>query len=126
MKKFLFMCSLILLAGCAGPGDRLPDVQNANVDLHGTQPCIASVFAPGDRISSIQIGSTSGDNESFHKYFTDDLLIPVSGKCLPLFDYRFSPGKQYVVYYSIDNPNNKRERIIQASFSISNELKNRS
>lgn len=116
MKKCLFMCSLILLAGCAGSGDCLPDVQNANVDLHGTKPCIASVFAPGDCISSIQIGSISGDNKSFRKYFTDDLLIPVSGKCLPLFDYRFSPGKQYVVYYSIDNPNNKRENIVQASF----------
>lgn len=126
MKKFLFMCSLILLAGCAGPGDRLPDIQNANVDLHGTEPCIASVFAPGDRISSVQIGSISGDKDSFRKYFTDNPLTPVSGKCLPLFDYPFSPGKQYVVYYSVDNPNNKRERIIQASFSMINELKNRS
>lgn len=126
MKKFLFMCSLILLAGCAGSGERLPDVQNANVDLHGTEPCIASVFAPGDRISSIQIGSTSGDKDSFRKYFTDNSFTTVSGKCLPLFDYPFSPGKKYLVYYSVDNPNNKRERIIQASFSMINELKNRS
>lgn len=104
----------------------MPDVQNANVDLHGAKPCIASVFAPDDRISSIQIGSTSGDKDSFRKYLTDNSFTALSSKYLPLFDYQFSPGKKYLVYYSVDNPSNKRERIIQASFSIIYELKSRS
>jgi len=118
MKKCLFMCSLILLAGCAGPGDRLPDIQNANVDLQGTKPCIASVFAPGDRISSIQIGSKYDETESFRKNLTEAPFIRQMSQCLPTFTYHFISGKQYVVYYNVDNVNSTRERIIQGSFSL--------
>lgn len=118
MRKFLLICSLALLAGCPGPGDRLPDVQNAKVELKNTEPCLTYAVAHGDRISSIQIGSKSGEIDSFRKSLTMDPFIPESSKCLPTFGYRFVSGKKYVVYYSVDNVNSRREKIIQGRFSL--------
>lgn len=118
MKKLLMLCSLFLLAGCPGPGDRLPDRQNAQVKNNGNTPCITYAVRPGDRVSSVQIGSSAGEKDSFRKILNESPFYPVSGKCLPTFDYRFEADKEYVIYYSVDNDNIKRERIIQASFSL--------
>ncbi len=118
MNKFLLMYLLSLLAGCTGPGDRLPDVQNAHVDLKNGEPCLTYAITAGDRISSIQIGSKFNETESFRKNLTEAPFIPEMNKCLPTFDYHFTPGKQYVVYYSVDNVKSTREKIIQGSFSL--------
>lgn len=40
MNKFLLLGSLSFHAGCTGPGDRLPDVENAQVDLKNGVPCL--------------------------------------------------------------------------------------
>ncbi|WLI77802.1 hypothetical protein Q5705_04385 [Kosakonia sp. H02] len=118
MRKLLLLCPLSLLAGCPGVGDRLPDTQNAEVRLKGTTPCITYAVKPGDHISYVQIGSKSGESDSFRKSLNEQAFTPASGKCLPTFGYRFESGKQYVVYYSVDNDNRKRERIIQADFAL--------
>lgn len=118
MRKFLLICSLALLAGCPGPGDRLPDVQNAKVDLKSAEPCLTYAVTPGDRISSIQIGSNSGESDSFRKSLGADKFLPDSNKCLPTFGYRFMSGKQYVIYYSVDNDSSSREKIILGRFTM--------
>lgn len=117
MKECLLLCSIAFLMGCAGSGDHLPDIQNANVDLKGMEPCLTYTVTPGDRISSIQIGSKSGESDSFRKNFSQKPFSPKRGQCLPVFGYHFVPGKHYTVYYSVDNASHKRERIIQGSFT---------
>lgn len=116
MTRLLLLCSFFLLAGCPGPGDRLPDMQLSQVTFVGNQPCITYPVASGDRITSIQIGST--DSDSFRQMFDENPLYPASGDCLPTFSYRFEANKSYTVYYSLDNDNRERQKIIEAHFTI--------
>jgi len=118
MNKFLLSCSLSFLAGCTGLGDRLPHIQHAQVDLKNGEPCLTYAITAGDRISSIQIGSKFDKTDSFRKNLIAAPFIPEMNKCLPTFDYHFTTGKQYVVYYSVDNLKSRREKIIEGRFSL--------
>ena len=117
MKKFALLFSLTLLVGCPGEGDRLPDTQIANVRFDGSTPCVTYTVEPGDRISYVQIGSYSDEQDSFQKILSEGPFIPNNKVCLPVFGYHFDSGKKYVVFYSVDNSNRERQRIIQVVFT---------
>ncbi|EOL8951796.1 putative T6SS immunity periplasmic lipoprotein [Cronobacter malonaticus] len=67
MKEHLLKFSLVLLAGCAGPGDRLPEIQPGHVEMNGNTPCITYAVKPGDRLSFIEIANHSSAGDSFQK-----------------------------------------------------------
>lgn len=112
MKIFFIICFILLISGCPGPGDRLPETLHADVTLKGNSPCILYPAKLGERITSIQIASET--DKPFSKLFDDSPFYPVSSQCLPTFDYHFNADKEYVVYYGLDN--DKRQRLIQATF----------
>ena len=116
MKEHLRKFSLVLLAGCAGPGDRLPDIQPGHVEMNGNTPCITYAVKPGDRLSYIEIANHSSAGDSFQKIVREDALYPQQGECLPTLGYHFESGNKYVAYYSVDNPRDERERIIEVNF----------
>ena len=116
--KRSLLCVLFLLTGCCGPGDRLPEIRHAQVDLSGNQPCITYAVSRGDHISSVQIASVSVGGEVFFRFFMEDPPFPKSGQCLPLFDYHFIPEIKYFVYYSIYNGNNPEVFDVKAEFIL--------
>ncbi|MFW0855389.1 putative T6SS immunity periplasmic lipoprotein [Cronobacter dublinensis] len=107
-----------VLFGCAGSGDRLPDVQVGQVTLIRHTPCITYRVVAGDRLSSIQIADNASGGKNFHKIVQAPAIYPQSGKCLPTLGYHFGSGRKYVVYYSLDNPHQERERIVEVNFSL--------
>ncbi|EPE7489845.1 putative T6SS immunity periplasmic lipoprotein [Cronobacter universalis] len=116
MKEHLLKFSLILLAGCAGPGDRLPDIQPGHVEMNGKTPCITYAVKAGDRLSFIEIANHSSADDSFQKSEREEAVYPQQGECLPTLGYHFESGNKYVAYYSVDNAGNERERIIEVNF----------
>lgn len=69
MKKGFLGCAMVFLSGCAGCGDRLPDVQVGQVTLTRHTPCITYRVAAGDRLSSIQIADNAAGGEIFIKSY---------------------------------------------------------
>ncbi|MHC5175897.1 putative T6SS immunity periplasmic lipoprotein [Serratia rhizosphaerae] len=118
MKEFFIICSILLLSGFPGSGDRLPETLYADVKIEGNAPCVLYPVNLGDRITSIQI--TSEKEASFRKLFDDVPFRIVSGQCLPTFGYHFKNDRNYVVYYGLDNDKSKRQKLIQANFYIGN------
>ncbi|WP_105596749.1 putative T6SS immunity periplasmic lipoprotein [Cronobacter turicensis] len=118
MKVYLSGYSLVLLAGCAGPGDRLPDIQTGQVEINGNTPCITYAVKPGDRLSFVEIANHGGEGDSFRKSVSEEAVYPQQGQCLPTLGYHFESGDKYAAYYSLDNPRDERERIIEVNFSM--------
>ncbi|EOU9533751.1 putative T6SS immunity periplasmic lipoprotein [Cronobacter dublinensis] len=118
MKKGFLGSGMVFLSGCAGSGDRLPDVQVGQVTLIRHTPCITYRVVAGDRLSSIQIADNAAGGENFHKIVQAPAIYPQTGKCLPTLGYHFESGRKYVVYYSLDNPHQERERIVEVNFSL--------
>ncbi|WP_426346241.1 putative T6SS immunity periplasmic lipoprotein [Cronobacter universalis] len=116
MKEHLLKFSLVLLTSCAGPGDRLPDIQPGHVEMNGKTPCITYAVKAGDRLSFIEIANHSGADDSFRKIVREEAVYPQQGECLPTLGYHFESGNKYVAYYSVDNAGNERERIIEVNF----------
>ena len=121
MKIFFIICPILLISGCPGPGDRMPEAVYADVKLKDNSPCVLYPAKLGDRITSIQIYNEM--DFPFRKLFDDSPFYPVDGQCLPTFGYHFNSGKSYVVYYGLDNDSAERQKLIQANFSIGNESK---
>ncbi len=87
MKEHLLKFSLVLLAGCAGPGYRLPDIQPGHVEMNGNTPCFTYAVKPGDRLSFIEIANHSSVGDSFQKIVREDAQYPQQGECLPTLGY---------------------------------------
>ncbi|PUV60274.1 hypothetical protein CDT92_22035, partial [Cronobacter sakazakii] len=79
----LLKFSLGLLAGCAGPGDRLPGIQPGHVEMNGNTPCITYAVKLGDRLSYIEIANHSSAGDSFQNIVREDELYPQQVECLP-------------------------------------------
>lgn len=113
MKRIFCCLSLFLLAGCPGPGDRIAEKVTASVRYEGETVCITYPVKPGDRITSIQIGSDVGGE--FYRVFKDNRVTPQAGDCLPVLDYPFEKDKNYTVYYTLNNDSHTRNLVIQAN-----------
>ena len=121
MIKHTLLCVPVLLTGCSGPGDRLPEIRYAQVNLSGKLPCITYAVSQGDHISAVQIASESSEGRAFFRFFTEDPPFPKKGQCLPLFEYPFKSAMSYSVYYSIYNINNPETFEVKARFTLSDQ-----
>ena len=116
MNKTLLLIPLFLLAGCPGPGDRMVKKIPAEVTTKENHLCITYAVKPGDRITSLQIGSESG--EAWYEVFNDKLVLPRSGECLPTWDYPFAKNKTYTLFYGLSNGSQPNKQLIQAAFTF--------
>ncbi|EOI5780024.1 putative T6SS immunity periplasmic lipoprotein [Cronobacter malonaticus] len=114
IRKSVTLFPLFLLAGCPGPGDRLPDKVPAQVTFSGNNVCITYPVTPGDYITSVQIGS---DQDDFvYEVFNDKPVHPARNQCLPLFEYHFKANKNYTLYYGLNNKEYDFQKLIHAAF----------
>lgn len=116
MNKTLWLIPLFLLTGCPGPGDRMVKKIPAEVTTKENHLCITYAVKPGDRITSLQIGSESG--ETWYEVFNDKPVLPRSGECLPTWNYPFAKSKTYTLFYGLSNDSQPHKQLIQASFTF--------
>ncbi|BFO08525.1 hypothetical protein GGER_10350 [Serratia rubidaea] len=74
MKIFFIICPILLISGCPGPGDRMPEAVYADVKLKDNSPCVLYPAKLGDRITSIQIYNEM--DVPFRKLFDDSPFTP--------------------------------------------------
>ncbi|ELY2766374.1 hypothetical protein SMC44_001868 [Cronobacter malonaticus] len=103
-----------MLAGCPGPGDRLPDKVPAQVTFSGNNVCITYPVTPGDYITSVQIGSEQDD--FIYDVFNDKPVHPAGNQCLPVFGYHFKANKNYTLHYGLNNKEYDFRKLIHAEF----------
>lgn len=115
MKKYLLITMLFLLTGCPGHGDRIVPRVTAKTIIKNNNVCIVSAIKPEEKITSVQIYSDASDR--FIRNFDSNPVYMMQEECLPVFNYVFSTGKRYSVFYNITTPQ-AGSYLITADFSL--------
>lgn len=115
MKKHLLIAMLFLLTGCPGHGDRIVPRVTAKTIIKDNNVCIVSNINPEEKITSVQIYSDASDR--FIRTFDSNPVYMMQEECLPVFNYVFSTGKRYSVFYNVTTPQ-AGSYLITADFSL--------
>ena len=115
MKKYLLITMLFLLTGCPGHGDRIVPRVTAKAIIKDNNVCIVSKINPEEKITSVQIYSDASDR--FIRTFDSNPVYMMQEECLPVFNYVFSTGKRYSVFYNVTTPQ-AGSYLITADFSL--------
>lgn len=118
MNKGIVLVAVFLLAGCPGPGDRLPASESAQVVVKENNVCILYPVQPGDLIDHLEFHDQSG--KVFFANPGDHDFHPDVGRCLSTYGRDVQPAQAYALHYGVKNPGAQEPyRFVSAVFTTS-------
>ncbi|MGY5958655.1 putative T6SS immunity periplasmic lipoprotein [Kosakonia sp. BK9b] len=115
-EKSMLLLAVLMLTGCPGPGDRLPDRESAQVGVKENAVCIVYPVQPGDLIDHLEFHDQSG--KAFYAEPGDGDFHPAAGHCLRTYGQDLRPAQAYALHYGVSNPQ-VPYRFVSAVFTTS-------
>lgn len=110
MNKFILVY-VIFLTGCLG--DKIP-WSTAEIKQDGKNVCVFPPKIDNNYVYERLKIQKSGSKTEFTVYISE--RVSAKEKCLPLMGFKFTPGEEYNVSFSVINTVNGKRDVYSANF----------
>lgn len=116
----LLSISLIMLAGCPGPGDRMVPDETSLASRKGEKVCIEIKDAQDYQPVAIAINLRGTPSKEKKYNFSPNLIVSDGELCIPSTFYDFINGNKYIVEFILRSSRNDESRSFVVGVGVNN------